>query len=304
MIRRIINKLESIYKYRYLSRNEKSSYNFLLEHVYKGTDIDFIEKVWQLDHFREVLNIQEVTEENLKRVLILAPHQDDEVIGCGGLLKKLANQKSEIHIGFLTDGAELSNPINSIVTRRDEAKKLCDYLGAEMRTLDVSNISLQINKSHLDILSSWINEDWDAIYTVWPVDSPPKHRLCAYMLGKVLKTSEKKHIPLYLYAVHTDLMPNFYVDITDVIDDKAYLINLYKSQIKAQRYDHLSKGLDAWRSRFLKVSDKQRFIETYLKIPIEAYEDFQKIFEKSETDRLFKGHDACIKSFKEIKKYK
>ena len=58
MFRRIINKLESIYQYRYLSRNEKSSYNFLLKNVFKGTDIDFLEKVWQLDYFREVLDIQ------------------------------------------------------------------------------------------------------------------------------------------------------------------------------------------------------------------------------------------------------
>ncbi|MBF8150984.1 PIG-L family deacetylase [Winogradskyella sp. F6397] len=304
MFRRIINKVESIYQYRYLSRNEKASYNFLLKNVFKGTDIEFLEKVWQLDHFREVLDLQEINKKKLKKVLILAPHQDDEVIGCGGLLKKLVDQGSEVHIGFLTDGAELSNPIESVVTRRKEAENLCNYLKVGVRNLEVCNINLKINKYHIETLTSWFREDWDAIFTVWPVDHPPKHRLCAYMVGKALKNSAKKDFPLYLYGVHTDVLANFYEDITDVIDEKADLINFYPSQMQAQRYDHLSRGLDAWRSRFLPVSNEPRFIETFFRIPIEAYDDFQSVFDKSNINKLFKGHEACIRSFHIIKKIK
>ena len=234
--------------------------------------------------------------------MILAPHQDDEVIGCGGLLKKLVDQGSEIHMGFLTDGAELSNPIDSVVTRRKEAENLCNYLKVGIRNLEVCNINLKINKYHIKTLTSWFREDWDAIFTVWPVDQPPKHRLCAYMVGKALENVANKNLPLYLYGVHTDVLANFYEDITDVIDDKATLINFYPSQMQAQRYDHLSRGLDAWRSRFLPVSNKPRFIETYLKIPVEAYDDFQSSFEKSNINKLFKGHEACINSFFIIKR--
>ena len=40
-----------------------------------------------------------------RRVLVLAPHYDDEVLGCGGLLLQLAASDAEIVCAFLSDGS-------------------------------------------------------------------------------------------------------------------------------------------------------------------------------------------------------
>ncbi|MYJ24207.1 MAG: PIG-L family deacetylase, partial [Holophagales bacterium] len=40
-----------------------------------------------------------------RRVLVLAPHYDDEVLGCGGLLLQLAAGGAEIVCAFLSDGS-------------------------------------------------------------------------------------------------------------------------------------------------------------------------------------------------------
>ena len=37
-------------------------------------------------------------------VLYLAAHTDDEVLGCGGTLAKLAGEGTTIHVAFLADG--------------------------------------------------------------------------------------------------------------------------------------------------------------------------------------------------------
>lgn len=300
MIRRILNKLESIYQYRYFSKNEKGAYNFLLQKVYKNTDIDFIENIWKLDYFRQVLKPQKLELNKFKKVLVLAPHQDDEVIGCGGTLTKLKQNGCSITIAFLTDGAELSNPEKSILTRKNEAKVVCDQLNAEMVEIGIDNISMKIDNAHIDKLKKILNQKWDTIFTVWPVDQPPKHRICSYFFGKVLKMSSYNG-SIITYAVHTDLLPNFYVDISHEIKRKQELLALYPSQINVQSYHHLSKGLDAWRSRFLDVSSKERYIEIFLKIPTKGYQDFQTVYEKSEINKLFKAHDACIKTFKNLK---
>ncbi|MBT8261666.1 MAG: PIG-L family deacetylase [Bacteroidia bacterium] len=301
MIRRILNKIESIYKYRYFARNEKGAYHFLLKKVYKSTDIDFIERIWQLDYFREILEPEPLALKELKRVLVLAPHQDDELLGCGGTILKLKDQGCEISIGFLTDGAELSNPDNSVTTRQTEALKVCENLNANMLELGIDNISMKVTNDHIGKLVTWLEEDWDAVFAVWPVDQPPKHRLCSYILGKALNRANYGG-PVNFYSVHTDLLPNFYVDISEVIEDKKKLLGLYESQMKDQRLDHLSTGLDAWRSRFLKPSATARYIETYMQVPAEAYSDFQQIFENVDTNRLFKAHTACMRSFDVIKK--
>lgn len=304
MIRRILNKIESIYKYRYLANNNAGAYNFLLQNVFKGTDVDFIEKVFQLDYFREVLVPEKINLYEFKKVLILAPHQDDEVIGCGGVLLRLKELKANVQVVFLTDGKELSNPEKSVEIRQKEAKKVCDSLNARMEYLNVDNVTLNIEQNHLKKLVNFLDSEWDAVFTVWPLDNPPKHRLCSYLVGKAIQKVKNRNYPIYFYTVHTDLLPNFYEDITEVINDKEKLIKLYASQLDVQRYDHLSRGLDAWRTRFLPVSSELRYVETFCKIPSKAYLDFQKVFENGNSERLFKKHEACISSFYKIKKFK
>jgi LmbE family N-acetylglucosaminyl deacetylase len=301
MIRRILNKIETIYKYRYFSRNEKGAYKFLLKKIHKSTDIEFIENVWQLDYFREILEPQPLNIKNFRRVLVLAPHQDDEILGCGGTLLQLAEMGCEIHIGFLTNSAELSNPEESVTKRHLEAQTVCTALNSTMRDLGIDNISMTVQKKHIETLKDWLSQDWDAVFTIWPVDQPPKHRVCSYLVGKAISKSSYNGL-INFYSVHTDLLPNFYVDISGEIKKKQELMAYYTSQLKAQRLDHMSKGLDAWRSRFLPESSNKRYVETFMQIPAEAYQDFQNIYEKSNVRKMFKANDTCIKSFEKIGK--
>lgn len=41
---------------------------------------------------------------NVRNVLVVAPHPDDESLGCGGLIAKLAGQRQRFHTVFVTDG--------------------------------------------------------------------------------------------------------------------------------------------------------------------------------------------------------
>jgi N-acetylglucosamine malate deacetylase 1 len=40
--------------------------------------------------------------EQLERVLVVAPHADDEVLGCGGLLARLADARGRAHVVFMS----------------------------------------------------------------------------------------------------------------------------------------------------------------------------------------------------------
>src|SRR5260221_14165002 len=72
----------------------------------------------------------------MKSVLILAAHPDDEVLGCGGTIAKLASEGASIHVAFLADGVfsregdENTRQIE-LNARQAAAKKACSILGAK-----------------------------------------------------------------------------------------------------------------------------------------------------------------------------
>jgi LmbE family N-acetylglucosaminyl deacetylase len=42
--------------------------------------------------------------EGLRKIIIIAPHPDDEILGLGGLILYLMDEKTDVHIVYLTDG--------------------------------------------------------------------------------------------------------------------------------------------------------------------------------------------------------
>ena len=47
-----------------------------------------------------------------KKILVVAAHPDDEVIGCGGTIAKLKKQGNEIYVLFVSDGESSRNVKN------------------------------------------------------------------------------------------------------------------------------------------------------------------------------------------------
>jgi len=95
-----------------------------------------------------------------ERVLVLAPHYDDEVLGCGGLLTGLARragrsrESTTVTVLFLTDGAgtaaEGEDPREHAAVRRREAEAALAVLGlgppvGESRHLDLPDGALDQN---------------------------------------------------------------------------------------------------------------------------------------------------------------
>jgi len=69
--------------------------------------------------------------------VVIAPHQDDESLGCGGLIARKRNEGLPVHVIFITDGSA-SHPGHSRVTppelarlRRAEAMRATAALGVE-----------------------------------------------------------------------------------------------------------------------------------------------------------------------------
>ena len=69
-----------------------------------------------------------------KKILILSPHADDEILGCGGFISKYSNQNYHINVLILTNaskGAPELYSVEEIKKIRDEAKQANDFIGTK-----------------------------------------------------------------------------------------------------------------------------------------------------------------------------
>ena len=66
----------------------------------------------------------------VKRVLVVAAHPDDEVLGCGGTIARHVGKGERVQVLFVADGVSSRGNQEGILGRCDAARKACRILGA------------------------------------------------------------------------------------------------------------------------------------------------------------------------------
>ena len=86
-----------------------------------------------------------------QKILIVAPHPDDEVLGCGGTIKRLSQQNNEVFVLIMSRGKKGMYSEERIHNVREEAKKAHELLG-------VTDTVFRFSCSELDLVS--VSELW------------------------------------------------------------------------------------------------------------------------------------------------
>lgn len=183
---------------------------------------------------------------NLKstdRCLIIAPHADDESLGCGGMLLK-NNEACDVVV--LTDGSKCGykNVEEIKKIRLAEFSAAMDYAKIKnYRNLMIEDRTVRFN---LNMLKSLNIDKYDYVFVPNEDENHVDH-CCIYKeVCKLLRYSLKTKI--VCYEVWTPLRkPNVYIDISDFIDKKFELISHYVSQIKNRDYANKMIGLNKYR---------------------------------------------------------
>jgi len=201
------------------------------------------------------------------KILILAPHADDESIGCGGLLLKYASQ---CEVLCLTDGRNGDIAIESnlmIDIRKKEFESVMVKLKVKaFRLLGIEDTKLENN---YNIFKNIEFENYDYICIPNNLDQHPDHKAVAKHIQKAFlenKISNRVHI--IMYEVWNALpLPNFYTDISYITEEKKELINMYHSQIKHIDYAEKILSLNQYRGM---IAGKNS-IEAYFILDIKSF---------------------------------
>lgn len=176
---------------------------------------------------------------NSDSFLILAPHPDDESIGCGGLLLKYPKQCSVI---LITDGRGDNSSCDTLVDIRAQEFLLV------MKKLGIQNFSMlgTIDKNTLNDTKKLTQIDTSPYtYVLMPDKHDPHvdHAAVHY----ILKNSIPKEKIVFYEVWSTLFKPTHYINITDVAEQKKELINLYKSQVSNVPFSSAILGLNHYR---------------------------------------------------------
>ena len=189
-----------------------------------------------------------------KRVLVIAPHPDDETFGCGGSLALHARAGDPVKVVFLTNGAKgdtsgKNNKDRYVKLRQDEAMKACACLGVtafdfwpyEDRSLAGSRGAL---RRMIDLLEDFRPQ---LVYAPSPMEFHPDHRAASFLLCDAIRSSSLD-FDVAFYEVGQPLRVNLLVDITGVLNSKVKAVGAYESQLKEMPYGDICMGLDRYRS--------------------------------------------------------
>ena len=189
-----------------------------------------------------------------KRVLSLAPHPDDESIGCGGSLALHAQAGDPIKVVFLTNGAkgDSTGKVDKeeyVALRRSEAEEACKCLGiTDVEFWGYEDRELAGSKGKLTRLMALLNNfNPELVYVPSPLEFHPDHRAAAFLLQDAIRSYE----PIFnvaCYEANQPLRVNVLVDITPVLDIKRKAINCYQSQLREMPYEEICLSLNRFRS--------------------------------------------------------
>jgi LmbE family N-acetylglucosaminyl deacetylase len=203
-----------------------------------------------------------------QRILVIAPHPDDEMIGAGGTLIKAIRRGAEVRVLYLTSG------------KGDTARILEEETLAVSRKVGYSVDFLRQPQKRIPLDGDFISEvarriagfDLDALLVPVLLDDHDDHRRASHVLLKVFEFGGiPQSVEVWGFQVYTALRGNVVVDICDVKEDKAKYIAMWSSQMLIRDWSHYSLGLNAYHCRFVRNTAGEAYGESFVVLPIHEY---------------------------------
>ena len=181
------------------------------------------------------------------KILVLAPHPDDEIIGVGGTIAKKTKNGDEVYVCIVTKGYEPLFMSDFIEQGRKECKKADKLLGVkETIFLDFPAVQLEtvpryeLNSKIFDVIQKI---EPDEVYIPHKGDMQIDHQIVVDAAMVALRP-KYEHVVKRIYSYETlsetgwnipnvvnEFIPNVYEDITLTLDVKLQAMSIFESQL-------------------------------------------------------------------------
>jgi LmbE family N-acetylglucosaminyl deacetylase len=186
--------------------------------------------------------------DEIKKLLVVAPHPDDELLGCAGTIKRLTEKGAEVWVLILSRGKKGIYSEDRIRNVRKEAieahnllgvkiTKFFDYSAPELDLVSVSTLSRAISEVVQQFRPDAVflphrgdlHHDHKAVYNAGLVAVRPNGD---YLIKKVFSYETLSETEWAAPFSDDAFVPDFFVNISESVNAKMEAIKCYKSQLR------------------------------------------------------------------------
>ena len=190
------------------------------------------------------------------RIVCVGGHPDDPESGCGGTLARYAAAGHDVTIVYLTrgergiDGKSLDDAAR---IRTAEAETACKIIGAKPVFFGQIDGATELTQAHATAMNRLFAERApDVLFAHWPVDTHMDHQVASML---TIRAWMRLRAPsLYFFEVNSGsqtegFLPNTYVDITPVVEQKKRALFAHVSQDGQAIWREHHEIMATWRGR-------------------------------------------------------
>lgn len=203
-------------------------------------------------------------------VLVIAPHPDDEAIGCGGAVCLHRQRGDPVDVVFLTSGERGIEGVPA-ETARSIREAEAEAAGKVLRVGRIDFLRLpdlglleNVEPAARQLVKVLAGQPPDLIYLPHPEESHPDHEAALPIVRAALAHlgRDKKLPELRGYEVWSPMTRYGWVeDVSAVFARKLRAVRCYRSQLVGFRYDRAARGLGQYRGVMAAGS---RYAEAFL----------------------------------------
>lgn len=215
----------------------------------------------------------------MKKILVVAPHADDEVLGVGGTIAKNVAEGNEVYVCVVTHGEEPLFPKSLVDKLREETIQAHQFLGIKKTYfLEYPAVMLEqverykLNGSIMDVVGE---VEPDEVYLPHMGDMQKDHQLVneAVMVA-VRPKYQHKVAAVYAYETLSEtewnipntvnaFIPTVYQDISEFLEQKKQALSFFTTQVSGfpdPRSLEAVEALAKYRGSTVKVKAAEAFV--------------------------------------------
>jgi LmbE family N-acetylglucosaminyl deacetylase len=260
----------------------RQAYKFIIKDWVALTDLNLCAQVVSTMRFSRNLIPLQMLGPKGNRLIVIAPHPDDEMLGPGGTLISAILSGKYVKVIYLTNGKDGD-------AAAQEASAVANRIGYDTEFLDYSLEDIPVHEEALVRLSESITASkGDTLFLPFMFDDHDDHRRASEVVYRAFEAGLlAPSMEIWGYQVYTALLPNVVVDVTEVMPKKLNAVRMWKSQFVRRDWAHYISGLNAFNSRFLATAGKPSFVEAFFVLPLKDYADLCSVYFKNRTSAYY-----------------